>query len=311
MHDGETSSSRLEIRLLGPFDARVGPDAIPPLRTRKGQHLLALLALRYPCEVQREWLAANLWPDSFLDNAYYNLRREISNVRTVLGTGKRHLSSPTAHSLRLDPGAELFVDVHRFDALMIQGDVRSLQEAVALYRGPLLEGWPEDWIVPFREARRQACLNALELLATEAERRDDWPDAVRWLKRLVALDPLQDEGQRRLIDSLAHKGDFTAAVVVYREYRERLRREMDADPSGETTAAFRRVVAEASRVSASQKLVTASEEPDEIAGSLPRPLTSFVGRVRELEELHALLASARLITILGSGALERLGWPSG
>src|SRR5690349_12963711 len=155
LQDGEPSPSLLQIRLLGPFDARIGPQALPPLRTRKGQHLLALLALRFPSEVQREWLAVNLWPESFLENAYYNLRRELSSVRAALGTSERHLSAPTVHSLRLDSGADLFIDVHRFNELIARDDAQSLQEAVALYRGPLLEGWTEDWIDPHREALHQ------------------------------------------------------------------------------------------------------------------------------------------------------------
>ncbi len=34
---------------------------------------------------------------------------------------------------------------------------------------------------------------------------------------------------------------------------------------------------------------------------LPVPLTSFVGRTREIQELTALLERARLVTLLGAG----------
>ena len=41
---------------------------MPPLRSRNGQHLLAL-ALHANREVSRDWLAGTLWPDSREDQA--------------------------------------------------------------------------------------------------------------------------------------------------------------------------------------------------------------------------------------------------
>ena len=65
-----SSSWQLEIRLLGPFDVRVGGRPLPPLRSRKGRYLLALLALRPDREVQREWHVAALWPESEAEQGY-------------------------------------------------------------------------------------------------------------------------------------------------------------------------------------------------------------------------------------------------
>ena len=65
---------RLTLRLFGPFEASVGETPLPRLRTRKGQWLLALLALRPGVEVERAWLAGVLWPDSSGAAALGNLR---------------------------------------------------------------------------------------------------------------------------------------------------------------------------------------------------------------------------------------------
>src|SRR6185369_3946340 len=116
---------------------------------------------------------------------------------------------------------------------------------VNLYRGPLLEGWPEEWIAADREALQQSCLKALDGLAAEATERRDWAEAARWLKRLVALDPFQEDAQVRLMEALAHHGDFAAATLAYREFRMLLHREINADPAVETTAAFQRIHAQA------------------------------------------------------------------
>jgi hypothetical protein len=47
------------------------------------------------------------------------------------------------------------VDVLAFDAAIARDDAASLAEAVALYRGPLLEGCAEAWVIPARQAREQ------------------------------------------------------------------------------------------------------------------------------------------------------------
>src|SRR5262249_13307447 len=56
--------STLEIRLFGGLELRKASGPLPRTRTRAGQWLLALLALRPDREVERAWLAGVLWPDS-------------------------------------------------------------------------------------------------------------------------------------------------------------------------------------------------------------------------------------------------------
>ncbi len=51
-----------------------------------------------------------------------------------------------------------------FDAAIARGDAASLEAAVALYRGPLLEGCAEEWVFQEQEAREQAYLTAREKL---------------------------------------------------------------------------------------------------------------------------------------------------
>ena len=55
--------SPLRIRMFGPLDVSVEGRPLPRLRSRKGQWLLSLLALRHGSEVDRTWLAGMLWPD--------------------------------------------------------------------------------------------------------------------------------------------------------------------------------------------------------------------------------------------------------
>jgi predicted ATPase/DNA-binding SARP family transcriptional activator len=289
----------LDIRLLGPFDARVGSNPLPHLRTRKGQHLLSMLALRMGREVQREWLVDNLWPDSDPDKGFYNLRRTLTDLRAAMGPARRFMSAPTPHSLRLDGEGGVSVDAAHFENLILKGDGKSLEEAVGLYRGPLLEGWPEEWLLSEREALQQACLKALNGLAEGAAGRQDWPDAARWLKRLVALDPYQEEAQQKLMEALAHNGDHAAATLSYREFRLLLRRDLNIEPSAETGALFQRLQQDA--LSNRKRAEKVFAEPEVVRPRLPAALTSFIGRVDERRRVRSLLGTTRLLTLAGAG----------
>src|SRR5262249_10179232 len=151
--------------------------------------LLALLVLRHDRAVDRIWLAGTLWPDSSDAQALANLRSSLKNVRRALGREASRLASPTPRALALElEGAE--VDLIAFGDFLQVGDTPSLQQAVELYRGPLLEGWTEEWAVEERQVREAACLAALERLADVARQVGEPAQAERHLRRAVALDPL-------------------------------------------------------------------------------------------------------------------------
>jgi predicted ATPase/class 3 adenylate cyclase/two-component SAPR family response regulator len=255
----------LVIRLFGSFEVCRDGKPLPPLRTRKGQWLLALLALRAGQEVERAWLAGTLWPDSSEARALANLRNSLTDLRGALGPEEARLRSPTPHTLCLElAGAE--VDVVAFDAAIAPGDSEggaragegsrlrervgggheaALERAVALYRGPLLEGCTEGWAFQERQIREQAYLAALETLAAHALAHGDAAAAERHLRRAVAVDPLRDTAQRALMHALAAAGNYAAALTAYRDLRLRLHREMNAEPDPETQALLQQIRAEA------------------------------------------------------------------
>jgi DNA-binding SARP family transcriptional activator len=117
--------------------------------------------------VARSWLAGVLWPDSPEPRAFTSLRESLKDLRHALGAEAGRLRSPTPRTLCLD-GRGATVDVVAFDDLIARGDAPSLARAVSLYRGPLLEGWSEEWVFQERQAREEAYLVALERLAAHA-----------------------------------------------------------------------------------------------------------------------------------------------
>src|SRR5205085_7003779 len=136
----------------------------------------------------------------------------LADLRRALGPEADRLRSPSLHTLSLDlSGAQ--IDVVAFDQAIARGQERSdppasrvpggasLEEAISLYRGPLLEGCVEEWAFQERQAREQAYLAALETLAAHAIQRADPAAAERALRRAVGVDPLRESAQRALMQA--------------------------------------------------------------------------------------------------------------
>jgi predicted ATPase/DNA-binding SARP family transcriptional activator/Tfp pilus assembly protein PilF len=298
------SQCPLALRLFGPFDLRLHGEPLSALRTRKHQWLLALLALRQDRQVDRDWLAATLWPESPASQALYNLRRCLSDLRSALGSEGERLRASAARSMSLSL-ANATVDVLAFDAAIARGDAASLEEAVSLYRGPLLEGCTLEWVLAERLEREMAYLAILETLAAQAMARQDAAAAIRYLRLVVVTDPLRESAQRALMEALAAGGDIAAATLAYREYRLYLHRALNTEPAPETGALFQQIRKQAQSGSQKETSAASRRTAPSLPGRLPLPLTGFVGREQELTEIAGLLASHRLVTLLGPGGMGK------
>lgn len=299
----------LSITLFGPLSVLVGGEPIPHLRSRKAQWLLCLLTLRHGRPVQREWLAGTLWPDVDQAQAFANLRPALSELRKALGSEGERLQSPNRNSLLLDlTGAE--VDVLRFDAALSSKTTASLErldDAVEMYRGPLLEGCAEEWVVADRETREQACLRALETLATAAAADGNPDGAADYWRRASTLAPLSEVPRRGLMEALTNSGDSNAALQVYREFLALLRRDdPQATPDDETIALYGRLRSEARKRADTARLLAAEADvAPVVSGYLPHALTNLVGREDERLDVAQRLRQSRLLTLTGPGGIGK------
>ncbi|HLK60521.1 MAG TPA: tetratricopeptide repeat protein [Chthonomonadaceae bacterium] len=290
----------LQLQLLGPFTALVKDNPLPRLRSRKGHHLLAFLALNFGKEVSRERLIPLLWPDSEPAQAHYNLRQCLTNLRQALGDDARLLLSPTPQTLCLDREG-VAVDVAAFDAAAGANSLSGWEQVVALYQGPLLDGWTEEWVLPERTAREQTYLQALEKLASHASESKDPASAVRYLRMTVAADPFREAAHCRLMQALADCGDAAAVTQVYRDLRLLLHRELNASPAPETDALYKSLKQPTRRA----VLRSVAPDPSLPPRRLPVPLTELIGREAEVEAVVGWLGKGRLLTLTGTGGVGK------
>lgn len=294
-------ATTLTIRLFGPMLVLVGNEPLPRMRSRKALWLLALLSTRANRPVAREWLASTLWPDVDLAAAFANLRPVISELRRALGEHGERIRSIDRNTVALDL-EEADVDVVRFDAAMRKEDYAN---AVALYRGPLLEDCSEEWVPQERAAREADCLRALQALGERALEAKDHDQAIAHFSRAIALDAWRDAPRRGLMRALAGQGDINAALQIYRDFAHLLSAEASATPDAATSDLYRQLRTDAKRAGSTKRIAEERPSAVKVSGYLPHPLTDFVGREDEVLDLAARIRGSRLVTLLGPGGIGK------
>ena len=303
--------SRLQLRLLGTFDASLDGAPLTGFRSAKVRALLAYLAVETAVLHRRDALAALLWGEYPERDAQRSLSQALTNLRSLLAplASGRGAAEPTLEitgqtvCLRVEP-ERVWVDLHAFDRLVAQGcrpgtpapgdapQAGLLAEAVDLYRGPFLSGLVlrggpafEEWRLLQQEQHHQAALLALERLVAHhlGEGRSD--EVERYARRQLALEPWNEVAHQSLMLALALSGRRGAALRQFEACREVLAGELGVEPSPETEA-LRRQIRDAAW---GDLALPQCGPPGAHSGLLP---SAFVAREQEMARLDQSLDSA-------------------
>jgi TolB-like protein/Tfp pilus assembly protein PilF len=233
----------LELQLLGGFGAATPAGRAFDIVSKKNRALLAYLALASAGLVPRDRLVALLWSDRDDEHARNSLRQALVALRRDLnGVGPSPLIVAD-DTVALDP-SHVRVDAVEFARLAAGGGVQALREAMALYRGDLLDGLAirdpafEEWIAPERERLRDLAIATLERLWLQ----ETGEQRIAVAKRLLGLDPLREAAHRALMQAYAEQGNAAVALRQYEACRDLLRRELDVAPATETEELRRKIL---------------------------------------------------------------------
>lgn len=268
-----------------------------PLRTRKEEALLAYLAL-FPGSHTREALATLFWGDTAEQQARASLRAALADLRSALGP-EALLSDRLV--VQLNPDVTLSVDVLEFQAhaaaFLDQEEPDPWAFDRCLYCGDLLPGHYDDWVLQERERLRLLYLEALLHLVRRLRTLDRYEEAIVAAQRALVVEPAEERAHQHLIFLYAITGNRSAAVRQLDACRRSLREELDVEPSPETLSLLDSINPAAGQ----------DTSPAELT-NLPTPLTSFIGREREIAAVGELLLGdgtlpgrCRLITLTGPG----------
>jgi predicted ATPase/DNA-binding SARP family transcriptional activator len=277
----------IEVRILGTIEVATGSGTMP-ITSADVRRLLVRLALGGATGVDRGLLADDL------ELSAGALRTAISRLRARLGC--RVASSSSRYVL-----SDIAVDAERFEVLAAATSlepsqrIAQLQQALALWRGPVLEGVDhEPWAQPTATRLNEMRASTRERLARELLG-VGWHIEALAEGRAMATDyPFRDGPRAVVMEALAADGRRTEALRVFQEYRRYLMDEVGTEPGSALS-------------SLDQTIAAAEERPNvrKVHAQLPKPATSLVGRDTDIAEVIDCLRRSSIVTLTGVGGIGK------
>lgn len=307
--------NKLQIAVLGQPDIRYNNVPLA-LGTRKALALVIYLVVEGG-KHSRTQLSELFWPDSDAQHGHMSLRSIIRDLRSALRcdspSGFQHLIVDRK-VITIDTNPDLDVDLFKFQAAWLlattsaqikrgsYSDIQSntleqLRQATLLYRGDFLTGFtlpdaPEfdDWVRHQREQWHWRMHQVFEHLSILYETLGQEEHALETILSWLALDPLYEEANMRLMRVHMAAGHRVAALHAYEEYQARLWEEQHVQPTSEMTMLVERIRGTKSSIYTPNSSVL-SFKPD--AAQLERLEGPLWGRKSEFKRLKECFQQAR------------------
>ena len=248
MREDNIKPADLVIRMFGPLAIQDGARTLGPrdLGGARPKQVLEILLAARGHHVATDRLADLLWPRQRPKNADGSLQTFVSALRrhvTLDRQRARELVVTEAKAYRFATDLVDF-DLDRFDAIVersarepTQVARRSLEQALALVRGELLEDEPYAlWAQDLRDTYQGRVLGAHLDAADAALAELDYQDALAHSHAAAALDGFSERAQRTAMVALYALGRQHEALQVYRRFRARIDRELGLEPTAQTRA---------------------------------------------------------------------------
>lgn len=254
----------LRVALFGGLtaaSAHTGPINIPA----SCKPIIGYLIVHRERKPSRTEVAEMLWQerDSLrarrcLSTALWRLKQTIPSVHLVDG-------SSASEDLALNWSLPGWVDVvafqQRADKAMAvpaerlsRRELHRMRRAVDLYRGDLLQGMDDEWVLIERQRLRNIYLDLLLHLAQGNDHHGDTHSALMFARRLSALDPLREDVHRLIMQLYVKVGNRAKAIEQYRICQGELGAELGVDPTLETQSLFRSIMGPAAEPAISTEL---------------------------------------------------------
>jgi DNA-binding SARP family transcriptional activator/predicted ATPase len=307
------SMPRLEISILGPFQASLDGKPLTGFAYDKVRALLAILAVESHSPQSREALASLLWPEDVPNAARASLRKALSTLRNVIGDkdAARPTLLITRDSVQFDKTVDYWLDVEAFsehlEACQCHPHLRledcevclnDLEAAIGLYRGDFLQGLIvgdsltfEEWVLTRRERYRSQLMTALHYLTNCYISKGKYGRAQNHALKQVEMEPYREEAHRALMLVLSRSGQRSAALAQYEACKRILIEELGVEPTHETQSLYIRI----------------RQSGESRPHNLPPQLNPLIGREGELIAISERLANpdCRLLTLTGTGGIGK------
>lgn len=216
------------IYLLGELQIVCSDESVPlpPYRTRS---LLAFLLL-HPRPLRRDRLIGSLFPD-VPERAG---RRRLSDLLWLLRRSLPQLSLETnAQEVYLPPETR-WLDVEAFQKALARDGLGAWLEALALYRGDLVAGVYDEWLLADREALYLQYVRLSHRACDELLWRRRFDEMLPLAERLVQDEPYDEKALRTLMRAYRAVGRRGAALAAYEQFFALAADELGSEPEAAT-----------------------------------------------------------------------------
>lgn len=226
-----------------------------PVNLSPGASLLcAYLALGPQEGRSRDVAAAQLFSDCpstsarrRLNTALWRLRSEVrerTGVDIIAAVGSKRVSLSSAVEMALD--ARVFEDLvtpalATKPSALTPKQVESLETAVRMRRGQLLEACDEEWVLAERARLEDLYLTALDCLVQYYGDKGEAGAVAKYGDTALAVEPLREDIHRHLMSAFAKAGRDDLVERQFERCRAVLLEELGADPLPETVALYSRL----------------------------------------------------------------------
>ena len=248
--------SNLRVSLFGKFCVQCDEEPLAGLDARRVQELFCYLLLYRHRPHPREVLAELLWGENSSANSKKYLRQTLWQLQAALedytGTNGTPVLLVDSEWVQWNPLANLWLDVALFEEVAdrVRGvpgqtltaeTAQSIQRAVQLYKGALLDGWYHDWCLFERERFQNMYLALLDKLMGYCEAHQEYEAGLHYGMAILNHDRARERTHRRLMRLHYLAGDRTAALRQYQRCVEALDTELGVGPARQTIALYRQI----------------------------------------------------------------------
>ena len=283
------------------------------VRAGKTTEVLVRLALEAGVMVRTERLIEDLWADEAAGTARNVLQTKVSRLRRALGDASLVTGSNAGYTLEVDSSAVDALEVLRLaeqaSAFRAAGDASAVLEtcttALAMFRGEVLSGAGDgDWVVPYRARLGEVRLGLVEDQLAARLDLGASAEVIGELEALVSDHPLREGLWALLMVALYRDGRQAEALATCQRIRSKLADELGLDPGPQLRELERQILVHDPSLGVASATIRGLR-PDRPAGNLPSMSAELVGRETDVTTVSDLLATARLVEIVGPGGVGK------
>jgi len=251
----QVNGAQLDIQMLGDFRIKFEGKQLPAFPTKESETLFIYLLINRNRCFHRDALIEKLFVDQPLPNARKRLRNDLWRVRSTLepdGVPAGTFLIVTNREVGFNTCCQYDLDCERFERLLgyalssedvplCSNKVGYLKEAIALYRGDLLEGVYDEWCLWEKERIKMLYLRGMEALMNHHAAKAQWNRAIILGEQLIKEDPLREHIHRSLMRFYYLSGDRPTALVRYMACARLLDRELNIAPMKVTTQLYTKI----------------------------------------------------------------------